>query len=142
MSLKLHRKLWGWLYLNPGKAKKDWPEWNTIENLPVCLCFACDAALKRSKISHYKRYKCENCPLVWNSKGDTSPYYNDYPDNLFTQWASYTAEYNYAKNPIMQYYYRLRIRMLAKKIRDLPVHESWKSDKDWSEESLEPQDEK
>jgi len=26
-AIKLHRRLWDWLYHHPSKRKEDWPEW-------------------------------------------------------------------------------------------------------------------
>lgn len=44
-AVQLHRQLWDWLYKNPVKEKKNWPEWEknggTIESVD-CDCFACE----------------------------------------------------------------------------------------------------
>lgn len=124
MSLRLHRELWDWLYLNPDMDKKDWPGWYSVEELPECLCFACSAALKKNKVEYYSARKCKNCPLVWSSDCCANSYYETWHrlKNFLNRRLSLSE-----KERI-----RMKIAQIAKKIRDLPVKEEWKSHPDWN----------
>lgn len=61
---RLHRELWFWLELNPGKLKHQWPGWKWYEkDLPdkakYSCCFACLISLSSSSEG------CRNCVIKW-----------------------------------------------------------------------------
>lgn len=128
MSLKLHRELWDALYRKPGMRKEDWSNWKHIKRLPMSLCFACQAARDKKPIG-----RCEECPLVWGTEEAICMGDSHGKLALFSYWSKSMREYHDTNNFFMRIYYRFHIRRAAKKIRDLPVKESWKSHRDWSE---------
>ncbi len=57
---QLHYDLWDWLANNPGKEKRDWPEWEIVRKnygYITHLCFACE----------YYSKQCRQCPLNENT---------------------------------------------------------------------------
>ena len=65
---KLHKELWTWLAENPGKTKREWPKWSSVNFWGVEYagekiidgCFACQATSDNSKPRN-----CDFCPIDW-----------------------------------------------------------------------------
>lgn len=102
-AIRLHRELWGWLAENPGRDKREWPEWEDnggkfprVRN----LCFACEYDHQEGIKNH--SYACSDCPFEW--PGKTCENMED--NGLYNLW-------KYGETELESMY--------AAMIRDLPI---------------------
>ena len=70
---KLHRELWHWIAKETRKQKRVICKQEWFAKNPYCVdndCFACGEAIKRRVNNDFQYYRCDYCPLTWETELD------------------------------------------------------------------------
>jgi hypothetical protein len=111
--IKLHRQLWNWLAENPGKYKRDWPEWVRNGGMHEKVsghCFAC--AWDDLFDNGDENTSCDNCLFNWEITEvcvESGSYYKE--------WERLTSIQLTTKGA------KQRVKELSLSIMNLPVKE-------------------
>ena len=142
LVIKLHRQLWHWLAMNPGRGKMSWPRWKhnggTIEEVKNS-CFACESTClpgdyNVTDLEYYygaaatvaidaaatltggQRVHCSLCPFIWISNQTREAVVPcEYYQSPYTKWEEAIVEYMADRTPAT----RDEITYWASIIRDL-----------------------